>query len=81
MDDDRRELVRRLSTLATELLEDAHDAAVEGQSSELGTRDYASCARRLQRAARELTAIAETIIIVVTPEGDGPANASMIRSR
>ncbi len=35
MDDDRKELVRRLSTLATEFMEDAHEAAIEGQSAEL----------------------------------------------
>ncbi len=81
MDDDRKELTRRLSTLATEVLEDALEAAIEGQSPELRAPDYASCARRLQCAARELTAVAETMIIVVTPEGDGPANASMTQSR
>ena len=79
MDDDRKELVRRLSTLATEVLEDAHEAAIEGQSPELQAQDYASCARRLQYAARKLAAVAETMIIVVSPEGDGPA--SMTRSR
>ena len=77
MDDDRKELVRRLSTLATEILEDAHEAAVEGQSAELQALDYATCARRLQRAARELKAVAETMIIVVSPEGD--ETASMTR--
>ncbi len=81
MYDDRKELFRRLSTLATEVLEDAHEAAIEGQSAELQAQAYARCARRLQRVARELTAVAETMIIVVTPEGDGPANASMARSR
>ena len=79
MDDDRKELVRRLSTLATEVLEDAHEAAIEGQSPELQAQDYASCARRLQCAARKLTAVAETMIIVVSPEGDEPT--SMTRSR
>ncbi len=28
MDDDRKKLLRRLSTLATELMEDAHEAAI-----------------------------------------------------
>ncbi len=81
MDDDRKELFRRLSTLATEVLEDAHEVAIEGQSSELRVQDYASCARRLQCAARELAAVAETMIVVVSPEGDEPANASVTRSR
>ena len=79
MDDDRKELVRRLSTLATEILEDAHEAAIEGQSPELQAQDYATCAQRLQSAARKLAAVAETMIIVVSPEGDKPA--SNTRSR
>ncbi len=79
MDDDRKELVRRLSTMATELLEDAHETAIEGQSPELQAPDYASCARRLQSAARALAAVAETMIVVVSPEGDEPA--SNTRSR
>ncbi len=79
MDDDRKELTRRLSTLATEVLEDALEAAIEGQSSELQAPDYASCARRLQCAARKLAAVAETMIVVVSPDGDEPA--SNIRSR
>ena len=73
MDDDRQELVHRLSTLATEVLEDAHEVAIEGQSSELRIQDYASCARRLQCAARKLAAVAETMIVVVSPDGDEPA--------
>ncbi len=79
MDDNRKELVRRLSTLATEILEEAHEAAIEGQSSELQALDYATCVRRLQSAARKLTSIAETMIVVVSPEGDEPA--SNTRSR
>ena len=80
MDDNRKELDRRLSTLATEILEEAHEAAIEGQSSELQALDYATCVRRLQSAARNLSSIAGTMMIVVSPEGDGPANAPMKRS-
>ncbi len=35
MDDDHRELVRRVFASATELIETAHDAAVAGQSGEI----------------------------------------------
>ncbi len=79
MDDDRKELVRRLSTMATEILEDAHEAAIEGQSAELRSQDYARCARRFQSAARQIAAVAETMIIVVSPEGDGPASNTQSR--
>ena len=80
MDDDRKELFRRISTMATELIEDAHEAAIEAQSGELRAQDYASCARRLQSAARKLTAVAETMSIVVSPEGDGPPESSITRT-
>ena len=79
MDDDRKELVRRLATLATEVLEDAHEAAIEGQSPALQAQDYAACGRRLQCAARRLTAVADTMIVVVSPDGDEPT--SITRSR
>ncbi len=79
MDDDRKELVRRLSTLATEVLEDAHEAAIEGQSVELRAPEYASCVRRLQSAARKLTTVAETMSIVVSPEGDEPTSNTQSR--
>ncbi len=47
MDDDHRELVRRLFAVATELIELAHDAAVAGQSDQI-------TAARLSRQAFQL---------------------------
>ncbi len=46
MDDDHRELVRRVFASATELIETAHDAAVAGQSGEIAAGDHAEAARR-----------------------------------
>ncbi len=48
MDDDHRELVRRLFAAATALIETAHDAAVTGQSGAIAAGDYAEAAHRLQ---------------------------------
>ncbi len=64
MDDDRRELVRRLFASATELIEIAHDAAVAGQSGEIAAGDYVEAARRLQATARDIAVIAEAAMIV-----------------
>ncbi len=44
MDDEHRELVRRLFAAATALIETAHDAAVAGQSSAIAAGDYAEAA-------------------------------------
>ena len=64
MDDDHRELVRRLFASATELIETAHDAAVAGQSGEIAAGDHAEAARRLHAAARDIAVIAEAATIV-----------------
>ncbi len=64
MDDDHRELVRRLFAAATELIETAHDATVAGQSSEIVAEDYAETARRLHATARDVAILAEAAMIV-----------------
>ncbi len=46
MDDDHRELVRRLFAAATALIETAHDAAIAGQSGAIAAGDYAEAAHR-----------------------------------
>ncbi len=47
MDEDDRELLRRLFVAATELSETAQEAAIAGQSSAFAARDYADAAHRL----------------------------------
>ncbi len=51
MDDDDKELVRRLMAKATAMLEDAVETAVASQSDRLSAPGYARAARRLQAAA------------------------------
>ncbi len=68
MDDNDRELVRRLFTSATELIETAHNAAVAGQSGEIVAGEYAEIARQLQAAARDIVALAEAAMIVANPD-------------
>ncbi len=67
MDEDRRDLVRRLFAAATALIETAHEAAVAGQSEALTAGDYAEAARRLQGAARDIAALAEAATVIADP--------------
>ena len=64
MDDDDKELVRRLMAKATAMLEDTVETAVAGQSNRLSAPGYARAARRLQAAAQDIAVIAEAAMIV-----------------
>lgn len=70
MNEDDKELVRRLMSKATVLIETAHDAAVAGQSGEIAAEDYAETARRLQATARDVVVLAEAVLAIarVSPE-------------
>ena len=70
MDDDHRELLRRLFTAVTARIETAHEAAVAGQSGEIARGDYAAAARRLQEAARDIAALAEAALVITTDRLD-----------
>ena len=74
MDDDHRELLRRLFAAATELIETAHDAAIAGQSGEIAGRDHAAAAHRLHATARDIAVIAEAAMIVANPGIDQRRN-------
>ncbi len=71
MDDDNRELVRRLFAAATVLIETAHEAAIAGQLEALTAGDFAATARRLQGAARDIAALAEAAKVIADPAQDG----------
>ncbi len=73
MDDDHRELVRRLFAAATALIETAHDAAVAGQSSAIAAGDYATVAHRLQGAARDIATLAEAAAVIAGPSDSDPS--------
>ena len=75
MDEDHRELLRRLFAAATELTETAHEAATAGQSEALTAGDYAEAARRLQGAARDIAALAEAATVIAGPS-DGDSSGS-----
>ena len=75
MEDDHRELVRRLFAMATEIVESAHDTAANGQSGQLAAQDYADLAHQLLLATRDITALAEAAAVIATRWADraGPA--------
>ena len=70
MDDDDRELARRLFATATALIETAHEAAVAGQAGEIAAGDYAAAARRLQTVARDIAALAEAALVIAADRLD-----------
>ncbi len=74
MDDDHRELLRRLFAAATALIETAHDAAVAGQSGGIAAGDYAEAAHRLQGAARDIAALAAAAAVIVGPSDGHPSS-------
>ena len=67
MDEDHRELVRRLFAAAAEMTEAAHEAAIAGLSEALTAGDYAKAAQRLQGAARDIAALAEAAVAIAGP--------------
>ncbi len=75
MDEDHRELVRRLFAAATALTETAHEAAIAGQSEALTAEAYAGAAPRLQAAARDIAALAEAAAVIAGPS-DGDSSGS-----
>ena len=72
MDKDDGELVRRLMTKATAMLEDALETAVAGQSSRARADELLDVARRLHAASREIAVIARAAETIVTTGFDGP---------
>ena len=73
MDDDHRELVRRLFAAMAEMAETAHEAAIAGQSEALTARDYAEAAHRLQGAARDIAALTEAAAVIAGPSDGVPS--------
>ncbi len=72
MDKDDGELVRRLMTKATAMLEDAIESAVAGQSSRARTDELLDVARRLHAASREIAVIARAAETIMTTGLEGP---------
>ncbi len=72
MDDDDRDLARHLFATMTALLEDAAELAAAGQSSRLDSPALAALGRRLQAAAKDIAAVAETAAIVADSGTNGP---------
>jgi len=72
MDDDSRELANRLFAMATAMLEDAAEAAAAGQSARAAPAELVAQARQIQAAARDVAALAETVLIVTRTDPENP---------
>jgi hypothetical protein len=66
------EIARRLFALATEILEDAHEAATRGQGHSRRQRDLRETARRLACLARRAESLAVSVE-VLTGSGEEPS--------
>ncbi len=74
MDEDHRELLRRLFVAVAEMTETAHEAAIAGQSEAQTARAYAEGARQLEAAAHNLAALAEAAAVIVGPSAGDPSS-------
>lgn len=70
MDKDRRDVVRRLSVAATELLEDNYSVATDGQRQQASRGDYRRAAARLHRAAEQLGTLSNAVVVLLGLEAD-----------
>jgi len=71
MDEDRRELGRRLCVLATEIAETVHDVAVAGQVPSATAKGLQSAATRLSECGNALKATADVLGILARHIEDG----------
>ncbi len=69
---DRAELARFLFAQATMLLEDTHDVAIKGQDRLTSEPALLEAAERLSGAAKDLTCLAATITVLLTPTALNP---------
>lgn len=64
MEENNRELARRVFVLVTEILEDAFEAALVGQAPALTAKGSIKSARQIQKAAHAIANLADTAIIL-----------------
>jgi len=61
MNEDRRELIRGLFVVATELVEQAHEIATNGQSAAMTVDEYRICADKLYSITSDIEALANSV--------------------
>ena len=64
MDNDDRELIRRLFATMTDRLETAHEAAVVGQTDLRNAKAFARTARQLQAIAQQIASLADAALTI-----------------
>lgn len=86
MEKHHRELARKLFVFATEVLEDTHSVATDGQSPRLDKRQCDSLSGKLEFAAQQLASLAATLRALAAYAGPLPPvsrqrHAKSIRKR
>ena len=62
--------VRMLFARATELIEDAHEIAIEGQSPRLTADQFAVLGRGLEVALRDISVLAAAAVVLASAEDE-----------
>lgn len=70
MDTNRAALARQLFTIATEVIENAHEAAVGGQSHRLTARKRQRSLQQLRTASRDIAMLADAIALLACARRD-----------
>ena len=81
MEKHHHELARQLFVFATEILEDTHSIATEGQSPHLDKRRCGSLSAKLDVAAQHLTSIAASLRALAAYAGPLPPVARRHRAK
>lgn len=68
IDEDRKELVRRLFVLATEVAEAVHQVAISGQELKEQAADYAAAAEALVRKADALETLGNAVRVAMAAD-------------
>ena len=70
LDPEQIDLIRGLFAVATEILEDAHGAAVQGQAPDLALEEYRVHAMTLGEAADRLKRLARGLEVLIARGGE-----------
>jgi hypothetical protein len=70
LDAEHEDLIRGLFASATGILEDAHEAAAEGQAPDRGRQDYQVRAAKLEQAAEKLKRLARGLEVLIARGGE-----------
>ncbi len=74
MEDDRRDTIGRIFSIATERIEAAHEIAVDGQHPDQDSATVRAVAARLRAIAVEIVTLADAAAVLAGDCADEPAH-------